>query len=378
MGTKPKVLFIGHYRERGGWSRAAIDYILALDSIGVDVVCRAVKLGLPCDSLPERILELENKSSQDCDVCIQHVLPHHLVAGPFKKNICIYATETNNFSRSGWQNYINLMDEAWVICEDSAIASKTSGVTIPIKVVPHCIRPEKYNEPRHDIELFTRDFLFLTVNEYNQRKNLPATIIAFHSEFDPAEPVNLCIKVNSPLFSPKELHQQITNLCSHIKTDLRLYPSIEDYKKEVIISDMLDSSTLYDLYNKCDCFVNSSYGEAFSYPTLDAIGFGKYPICTNTGGMKDMIMGYQGKIGALVHATESPAIGMKDTFQNLFTGHDTWNSISIPELKREMRSAYNNMRMDGFKTSVAEHSKERIQDYSYENIGLKMESLINE
>ena len=35
-----KVLYFGHYKEGTGWAQAAIDYILALDSVGVDVVCR--------------------------------------------------------------------------------------------------------------------------------------------------------------------------------------------------------------------------------------------------------------------------------------------------------------------------------------------------
>lgn len=33
-----KVLYLGHYRERSGWANAAINNILALDSVGVDVV----------------------------------------------------------------------------------------------------------------------------------------------------------------------------------------------------------------------------------------------------------------------------------------------------------------------------------------------------
>ena len=33
-----KVLYLGHYKEGTGWSQAAIDYILAMDSVGIDVV----------------------------------------------------------------------------------------------------------------------------------------------------------------------------------------------------------------------------------------------------------------------------------------------------------------------------------------------------
>ena len=39
-----RVLYIGHYKEFGGWSQAATDQILALDAVGVDVVCRNVTL----------------------------------------------------------------------------------------------------------------------------------------------------------------------------------------------------------------------------------------------------------------------------------------------------------------------------------------------
>ena len=55
-----KVLYIGCYREGTGWGQAAIDYILAMDSVGIDVVPRAVKLNNNQPELPQRILELES------------------------------------------------------------------------------------------------------------------------------------------------------------------------------------------------------------------------------------------------------------------------------------------------------------------------------
>ena len=73
-----RVLYIGHYKEFGGWSQAATDQILALDAVGVDVVCRNVTLTSDKTNVHPRILELEKKDSSNCDFCIQHVLPHHL------------------------------------------------------------------------------------------------------------------------------------------------------------------------------------------------------------------------------------------------------------------------------------------------------------
>ena len=51
-----KILYLGHYKEGTGWSKAAIDYIMALDSVGVDVVCRNIKLTDRTGEVPDRVL----------------------------------------------------------------------------------------------------------------------------------------------------------------------------------------------------------------------------------------------------------------------------------------------------------------------------------
>ncbi len=50
-----KVLYIGCYRDHTGWGQAAIDYILAMDSVGIDVVCRPLKLNqtLGVEGIPQ-------------------------------------------------------------------------------------------------------------------------------------------------------------------------------------------------------------------------------------------------------------------------------------------------------------------------------------
>jgi hypothetical protein len=85
-----KILYIAHYKEGSGWSRAALDYILALDQNGFDVVCRNIQLTSTEHHVPERIHELESKSLDGVDVCIQHLLPHHMIGTKkFKKNILL-------------------------------------------------------------------------------------------------------------------------------------------------------------------------------------------------------------------------------------------------------------------------------------------------
>ncbi len=91
-----------------------------------------------------------------------------------------------------------------------------------------------------------------------------------------------------------------------------------------------------------------------------------------------MLFDYNGDAGMLIDATKSPVINVKRTFENLHTSHDTWDSISIPQLKRTMRSTYNNMRDKNFMAKISSSSEEVMKKYSYEYIGNKMKGLINE
>jgi hypothetical protein len=110
-----KVLYISNYRERTGWARAGRDYILSLDAAGVDLVPRPIFLGQSRCELPDRIKELESQSSQGCDIVIQHTLPNLYDYNGAMFNIALYATETSDFTMSGWADRINSLDAAVVI-----------------------------------------------------------------------------------------------------------------------------------------------------------------------------------------------------------------------------------------------------------------------
>ena len=71
------ILYIGHFTEGSGWSKAAINNVLALDMQGHNVIGRNIRL-TSTDILDETIAPIFTKPLKDIDVCIQHVLPHHL------------------------------------------------------------------------------------------------------------------------------------------------------------------------------------------------------------------------------------------------------------------------------------------------------------
>ena len=364
-----RVLYIGCYRDGTGWGQAAIDYILAMDSVGIDVVPRAVKLNSNIAELPDRILELENKSSRGCNVCIQHVLPHMIdYNGKFEKNIGLYATETNSFEWSIWPNRINQMDEAWVINNQMLRVSKDSGVDIPITVIPHASDTSKFKQRYEPIEIpdSENNFVFYFVGDLNRRKNLSAFVRAFHSEFDTDEPVSIVIKTSKYNTSPYDCAAEVKEMCQNVKNGLKLYPTIGHYKEDLIITDRLNEDTLRRLHATCDCFVMPSYGEAWCIPAFDAMGFGNTPICTDVGGMADFMDDGE---GILVSSREEPVFGMIETFDDLYTAKETWQSIDPLELQVAMRQTYNNSNSTDVYDAIKEKGRNRIEEYSYEAIG---------
>ena len=368
-----KVLYVGCYRDGTGWGNAAIDYILSLDAAGVDVVPRAIKLNNEQVELPSRIVELENKSSSGCDVCIQHILPHFMeYSSKFKKNIALYATETDNFIDSDWARRINLMDEAWVINNQMAQASSKSGVTVPIKVIPHATNFSKFEKTYDKLNFPSakNNFVFYTVADWNKRKNIEAFIRAFHTEFDADEPASLLIKTSQHGVEPEQLALKVRDMCNAVKTKVKKYKNINEYKEDLIVTDFTSEKELYRLHNSCDCFVMPSFGEAWCIPAFDAMGFGKTPICTNIGGMSDFIE----HGGFLIEGRMEPVYGMMNTLPNLFTPNENWWSIEIQGLMSAMRHAYENseelknMKQIGLKQAY---------EYRYEKIGALMKETIN-
>ena len=285
-----KVLYISNYKDGTGWGNAATDYILAMDSVGIDVVCRSISFNGEKGEVHPRILELERKSSRHSNVCIQHLLPHMLdYNGRFEKNIALYESETSNFKSSRWTEYINTMDEAWVVNKQMSEASLSSGVESPIRIIPHTFDTSKYDKEYKPLDIPYMDienkFVFYFIGEAIRRKNIFALIKAFHLEFDVDEPVDLIIKASKGGMSDDDCGKYIKELCDTAKENLKLYPSNDLYKSEFITTGFLDNEKMMRFHKTMDCFVMPSYGEAWCLPAFDAMAMGSTPICTNVGGI---------------------------------------------------------------------------------------------
>jgi glycosyltransferase involved in cell wall biosynthesis len=361
-----KILFLGAYRDGTGYGNSSINSILAMDAVGIDVVPRPLKFNSQILDLPRRIEELEQKSSSGSDVVIQHCLPEVMeYCGHFKKNIAMYCSETSNFISSNWGERLNNMDVAWVPCEDMKEAARKSNVKIPLVKIPYPVNMDKFERsysklPLTDIE---DTFSFYTIAEMSKRKNLKALIQAFHTEFDIGEPVSLVIKSHKYGMDPKECYRHIESDCNSIKKWLKLYSKPEYYKREIIITDILTEEALCRLHATCDCFVLPSHGEAWCIPAFDAMCFGKTPIVTNDGGFKEFISNDN---GWLVNCSQEQIMDGSSEIPELYTGRETWASVSVEDLRRCMREAYSNHKLRNQKSELG---MARGYDFSYEFVG---------
>lgn len=371
-----KILYIGHYKEGTGWAQAAKDYILALDSIGVDVVCRNITLTKD-NPVDNRILQLEKKSTDDCDYCIQHVLPHHLAATKrFKKNISFIALESHSIKNLTWFEYLKPMDEVWVPNHQLSNKLFIDGIK-RTKVIPHCCDIEKYTKKYQTISIPQIDnkFKFYYIGDLNDRKNIRSIIRCFHSEFDKSENACLILKVKKFGHSPDQVKKIVDNILTEEKNKLRIYSSIQDYQKDVVLTEDLTDDQIYSIHQYADCFVLPSHGEAWSIPSFDAMAFGNTPICSNFGGPRDFIDRNDTRTGHCVEGTLGICQCSDAAFPEIFTGKEYWFVPSEFEVRQTMRFYYENKK-DKLKYKQA--GLERAKMFTYEKIAQLIKEYLSE
>jgi len=359
-----KVLYIGNYRDGTGWGNAAINNILAMDKAGINIVPRPISFEQFDRDYPDRIKELEDNSSYDCDICIQHTLPHLYSYDSSYRNIGFLAVESTSFKDTGWQHYANLMDEIWVPCYESRAACRISGVKKNINVIPHSLDIKKYTEFKNvkTVDKLKNTFNFIFVGEFIERKNIKALLIAFHSEFKNNEPVNLIIKTS------KRDSDFVNNYCNDIKRGLKIR---KKYRQEVILSGMLTFKDYVSLLKNSNCFVMPSRGEAFCIPLLEAMAVGVPSIYTSNIGVQDYAYGTK------VKSNKTQCFGCIDTIPYLDSANSSWYDIDILELRYAMRGQY-------MKWNTEQEQKEKNEaiksafELDHSVVGAKIKDILND
>lgn len=359
-----KVLFIGHFHDGSGWTRAVSDLALACDYIGIDVVCRSIKLD---KNIPpnKRIQELESKSTIGCDAVIQYVLPHfYEYNSDAGKNIGYFVGEGSNFSKIGWRYRARLMDEIWV---PNRQLGKHIGVDYKVVHAAHdlSIYQERHKDFIEITDINIDSLKFYCIIDQVKRKNIEGLLEAFHSEFGTNEDVELTIKTSAK----KEEFSKINN---SICADLRKHRSKHLYKDILLITERLTDEQIQGLHQSLDCYISTSHGEAWNYPLADAIFHGNECIATNSEGHREYV---PLSSGILVDGFWGPAKGT-DSFPNYQTCDSNWFIPSINEIRKAMRQKYNERSFSKVRVRNKKQNRELINKFSYEAIGNRIKELI--
>lgn len=369
-GLEMKTLYIGNYKDRTGWGYASLNNILALHSAGVNVVPRAITHNNSHEDVHPVISELEQKSEQDCEVCIYHTLPHLYSYNSNIKNIGFFVTETVTFTETMWQKHANLMDEIWVPNSQMVSACHKSGVKVPIRIAPHSLDISKYNNVEDCASAPELDgcFNFCFVGEMVSRKNIEGLLRAFHTEFHPSEPVNLMMKISKSGYTNDGALAEFKKLSHQVRSSLKIRA---EYKDEVAISGHLEERHLLSLMSKCHCFVMPSFGEAWCIPALESMAIGMPVIYTSGTGMDDFCHGWG------VESSAVPCYGSLDSLQSMYTSHTKWMEPSIEHLASAMRVAYETHKNNPKKyEETCAKAKLKAKNYSNEVVGQKLKELL--
>lgn len=358
-----RVLYVAHYREDSGWGEAARNYILALDKVGVDVVCRPIIFDNKAE-LPDRIKELEAKAGGNFDVCIQNVLPHLMEwNSSYKKNIGQFVTETRGIEHTSWFPKLKLMDELWVA--NNAMNFEFSNLK-KTHTIPHCFDLSIYDKTYEKLDLpdIEGKYVFYFIGEFNRRKNIGGILRAFHTVFDRNDNVALVLKLNKPGMSGDQLGHEFDRYTNTIKTELHLHKNISHYIPEIVIPFRIGREEILRLHSTCDCFVSLSMGEAWNIPMFEACAMNKRVISSNTDGFSQ----YQCVGCFVIDGTEQPLIGAEQTFPGFGTAREKWTVSDINIAGEYMRTSYD------CKDYPIQND---MSAFSYESVGQKMLEALN-
>ena len=375
-----KVLYIGYFKEDSEWGRITSNNILALDAAGIDVVCRNFKLTKD-RNITGRLKELEQKDTQNCDICIQHLLPHHLVGTEkFKKNIAFLETESTGIKHLPWFENLQQMDEVWV--PNTQLKSSLDGdkLGVSVSVVHHAFDIDKYTKKYPDLTIPETEgqFKFYFIGDWSHRQNIDTIASCFHSEFDKAENAILILKVHQFGVGPEELKSRVDTLLGSVKNSLRMYNDARDYKKDISITADVSEDNIYSLHQYCNCLLSTSHGESWPMSAFDAMAFGNKPICSDFGGAREFITEDE-NTGKKIKGIYSTCKCPDSPFKDVFTGRENWFEPCERQIKQQMRKYYEQYQKDAIQTKREAKiaGLKRAQNFSYDIVGNRMKELLN-
>lgn len=382
-----KVAFLSVAKDGSGYANAAVEYMLAAEAAGIDVVSRSVTLGrADGHEADARIKHLEAKDLRGVDVVLQNCIPNTFERKGGVRNVGLFYWETTDLRRTSWAPSCNLMDEIWTSCLQSRHSMINSGITVPVRTIPCACDVARFDQPGSPLAIpETRGkCVFYSVGELSRRKNVVGLLRAYYAAFQKHENVILILKFNLPGQGHEAVHNRVRMLAGEVKNTLGLHHSPDRYPPVVCMGERLSASQLDQLHRLGDVFVTASHGESWCVPAHDALGFGNPIIAPRWGSFPELlhdhavdrfdslhaIFGDLGpsKAGWLTPGQTTFAFGGYAGEPALYAGDEQWFDPDLPCLARQLQSACDEWR-SGALQQRRDAAKQRARKFSHQYVG---------
>jgi hypothetical protein len=366
-----KVLFLGPYKDGTEQSRLSTETILAMDSVGIDVVPRDIPTLTKQVPIPDRLKELEVKSSQGADILYYNVIPPLITHNrKFKKIIANISTDVTITDTSLWPNYLKLVDEIWCSTQfTKADLLKHCAEPNKVKVMYPPINTtifERSYEPTNIPELKDK-FVFYNIDTYGSMSNMETLIKAFILAFQHQESAALVLKCNIMDKSPQEIGQILQNKIAEIIKKTQLPPT---NKNIIIMPQIKPDEDMMPIHKMGDCFVDVSCGSQWPYRLLEAMGMGNLCIYPDIPNMYDCAT----DIGLPIKTFESYCYDFVDMNPSLYTSNNKCHQVHLSNLITNLQAVYSEGK--NCRPKQREKGKSIVYNYSYELIGQRIKEAL--
>jgi glycosyltransferase involved in cell wall biosynthesis len=335
------VKYIAH-GSTSGYALAALAYVRALHNAGIPVWWQSWHLGdepvqfhmedwrpAEGDASLADLAALVRATNRPIayDTVVVHTGPEHwpLFAERGKRIVGYTVWEVDALPEH-WPRLLDIADLVLVPSRFNEDVFARSGVTRPVRVVPH-IRRHAWSATALDDAARVRKrlripqdhFVFYTIGAWDPRKALPEVIDAFAREFGAQERVTWLVKTSAALsnaaadtqFGAGTQERTQRAVAQAARAAGRAAASVA-----CVGADNLDGRSMDAIHAAGDAYVSLAHGEAWGMGAFEAATLGKPVIITGWGGQLDYLGGdYPGLVryalvpvsGWLPYASYRPA-----------------------------------------------------------------------
>lgn len=369
-----RVLMVGAFGQRTGYSRAFHDYCHALRAAGAEIGIRPLIDFASGDVAPRDrsllpFVDYEAKAS-DHDVIVVHTIPQfaNIVLeddesyNEKQRAVCITTWE---FSSLPANVEMGPFSAVVVPSEYNRGIFENFLRTVPVHVVPHGFDPLWWWAPEMEQAAeakYKPPFTFYSIGVWCERKNPIGLLKAYLTTFTSKDDVRLVL-VHGHGAAP--VHEDIDALKRCL--------GLNDYP-EIVTFSRLNDDRIRDLHWSSACFVSASRSEGFGLPAFEAMLSESMVITPDYGASPEFLMGNH-QCFSCYDAMDTPVVDPLIDPNLGVTGRMLWGEPDLSALSLCMRGMHE--RKMTFTPAQRTAYRERLSaQYSFPVIGERLLKVI--